>query len=324
MSTPSYPGALDTLGSSIMPTAATLDARNLGAATPGVNEHSDLHDTLAQAIIALETLAGITGATDAASLLGQIATGWTACSVSTWTCNSVNVAASGTSCGSYNIFCSTNLTGIIGIGDRIRLVHSGTTKYFIVANVSWNAGSNGLFVVTLLSPNQLDFSQADLTATTVTSVCYSHAKNPAGFPTVASRDWVCLLFSTTSRTQASPVSGTWYNAESLVVPVGAWKISAQFMLEAISNGSTINASATGGLATSSNTAPIAGLQAFTFAQSAATNSVVISPSFVQTWISLTSALTYYLNYAEGITGQATAGIRGDSSGTFIVAECGLL
>lgn len=117
-----------------------------------------------------------------------------------------------------------DLTASIPLGSRIKLTHAAATKYFLVTAI--NATTITLYGGTGYT----------LAATAITAPFFSIAKAPVGFnldPTV----WTETLTDSGNRTQASPVSGTWYNPGGLFldVPIGLWQINYSVPLEMIAS-----------------------------------------------------------------------------------------
>lgn len=128
-----------------------------------------------------------------------------------WSSISATLTYSSADAPVYVVTTSADLTGSISVGMKIRLTHSSTTKYFIVVAIS---GSS----ITLYGGT--DYT---LAAGAITSPSYSTSRVPYGFPANPTK-WTVETTDTSDRTQASPVSGTWYNLGSLshTVPIGAW------------------------------------------------------------------------------------------------------
>ena len=70
-----------------------------------------------------------------------------------------------------------DMSAVLAVGDRIRLVQSGATKYFYVVGVSVSGG-----ITTVTVTGGSDYSLANAA---ITSPCVSNAASPAGFP-----DWL--------------------------------------------------------------------------------------------------------------------------------------
>lgn len=107
------------------------------------------------------------------------------------------------------------------------------TKYFIVTNVGEYSGS----ATQITMYGGTDFSLAN---STITNPRFSAAKVPFGFNANPDK-WSVTAMSAVDYSQASPVSGNWYNLGwvNIAAPIGLWVCSYQ-----------VNANATAGSATS--------------------------------------------------------------------------
>ena len=146
--------------------------------------------------------------TTLATVLSTIASGWTSISA-TLTYSSADAPT-------YVCTTSSDMTGSIGVGMRIKLTHSASTKYFIVTAI--NASTITLYGGT-------DYT---LAATAITAPYYSNVKAPLGFPLYPTK-WTVKVTDASSRTQATPTQNTWYNLGSVTisVPIGAWNVDYQ-------------------------------------------------------------------------------------------------
>ncbi len=131
-----------------------------------------------------------------------------------WVSISATLTYSSADAPTYVCTTSTDMTGSIGVGCRIKLTHSASTKYFIVTAIDAST-------ITLYGGT--DYT---LAATAITAPYFSNVKAPLGFP-VDPTKWTQTTTSVTEYSQATPVQDTWYNlnaALSLVVPIGAWRL----------------------------------------------------------------------------------------------------
>jgi hypothetical protein len=114
---------------------------------------------------------------------------------------------------------SVDLTGIVGLGMRIKLTQT-TTKYFIVT------------AITTSSITMYGGTDYTLTSDAISNVYYSSQKTPFGFPMSADK-WSIIKTDSSDRSQSSPNGGTWYNLGGvyLDIPIGYWdlgyKVTAQ-------------------------------------------------------------------------------------------------
>ena len=116
---------------------------------------------------------------------------------------------------SFTVTITGDLTTKYSAGMRVKLTHSATTKYFIITKVAYSAPDT-----TLTLYGGTDYT---LSAGAITSPFFSTHKAPLGFPLDPTK-WTVETTDVTSRSQASPVSGTWYNlgTVNIVLPIGAW------------------------------------------------------------------------------------------------------
>jgi hypothetical protein len=114
---------------------------------------------------------------------------------------------------------SVDLTGMVGLGMRIKLTQT-TTKYFIVT------------AITTSSITMYGGTDYTLTSDAISNVYYSSQKTPFGFPMSADK-WSIIKTDSSDRSQSSPNGGTWYNLGGvyLDIPIGYWdlgyKVTAQ-------------------------------------------------------------------------------------------------
>lgn len=110
-----------------------------------------------------------------------------------------------------------DLSTVLTPGTRIKLTQT-TAKYFIVTKVAFSTNTT----VTVYGGTDYDLANA-----AITSPYYSRAKAPAGFPLDPTK-WTVEVTDSTNRSQASPVSGTWYNLgttnSQITIPIGLWNV----------------------------------------------------------------------------------------------------
>ena len=184
-------------------TTRAMTASNLTAKMDTDGTLAGNSDTRIPSQKAVKTYADTKTTLDA--VLSTIASGFTSISA-TLTFSSADAPT-------YVCTTSTDLTGIIGVGYRIKLTHSASTKFFIVTAI--DASSITLYGGT-------DYT---LAATAITAPYYSNVKAPLGFP-LDPLKWQVNATDSTERSQV-PVAGTWYNLGSLsiTVPIGCWHLS---------------------------------------------------------------------------------------------------
>lgn len=218
------------------------------------------------------------------------------------------------------ISANADMTSLVGVGDRIKLIQSATQKYFIVTAVG--AFSGGATLVTVFGGTDYTLANAS-----ITTPFYSHVKNPFGFPPNPDK-WTVAVSDTTNATQATPTAATWYNLNEIIIPVpiGAWELEYDALEELIV---TVAAVTTEGvritLSTANNTESNA---AFTKG-----NTVVIpvvvggvtrwGVTFGPRVLAVTTRTPYYLNGFAGAGGTSIS-FRGDVSTTKIYLVCAYL
>jgi len=124
----------------------------------------------------------------------------------------------------YTVTCSGDYTYIIPVGAKIALTHSGSTKFFIVVNVSYSSPNT-----TFTLYGGTDYT---LDAGAITDPYYSIAKAPVGFP-LSPAKWTVTFTDSTKREQVTPTTSTWYNLGSLsvAVPIGAWRVRSKILAQ---------------------------------------------------------------------------------------------
>ena len=108
-------------------------------------------------------------------------------------------------------------TGYLQAGDKIKLTNA-SVKYFIVLSVSYSSPDT-----TVVGFGGTDYELAN---SAITDVFYSSAKTPMGFPMEKSK-W--SIVETSSYTKANPVSGTYFTADQIAIPLGIWDVKYSVM-----------------------------------------------------------------------------------------------
>lgn len=118
-------------------------------------------------------------------------------------------------------------TGRYSPGMRVRLKQGGGYLYFIITLVAYDGGTS-LTTVTLYGGTTYVLANA-----AITDNSFSTTKVPTGFPADPTK-WEVSLVDAANRTQAAPAGTTWYNpgALTITVPVGAWDVFYEAMLQA--------------------------------------------------------------------------------------------
>ena len=215
-----------------------------------------------------------------------------------------------------------DMTGKIGVGNRIELVQSGSTKYFIVTAVG--AFSGGATLITMYGGTDFDLANE-----TISSPKYSRVKAPFGFPLDRTK-WRVTLTDTTSRDQSSPVAGTWYNigSVSMDVPIGQWRLywTGAVQIQATTSGTALVAGFAGALSTANNSASddeLVGRYTFSF-PTTVTNGLGRAAIFKEMIVTLASKTTYYAIINTGASGVSTISFPNSIVSLVIVAESAYL
>lgn len=297
---------------------------NTGAALVDV-ELQNLHKALTQAT---ETQAGtVELATNGEGLLGSdtaraitaavlaymgIKTGWIP-DTNTWTYSSADSPT-------FVISINADMTGLIGVGDKIKLTQT-TAKYFIVTAVGSFSGSATLITVY----GGTDYTLANAA---ITSPYYSHHRSPFGFP-MSRNKWRVTYSNTADATQASPASGTWYNAgsQSVSLPIGQWRIYWEGVvgMSVTTTGTAQNMGVRATLSTANNSESDADFTAsFTItAPNTLSNSAGRQTVHREKILDLASKTTYYLN-VQTVQSLSSIGFFGSVITTVVIAECAYL
>lgn len=217
--------------------------------------------------------------TTLATVLSTIASGWTSISA-TLTYSSADAPT-------YVCTTSSDLTGSIGVGMRIKLTHSASTKFFIVTAIDAS---------TITFYGGTDYT---LSATAITAPYYSNVKAPLGFPLDPTKWQFTIISDTTSRTQAASAS-TWTNIASLSgnIPIGAWDVD--FHVDGFSDRTSAGTgdSCSFALSTANNTASDEELTAMCgyYGSGVASSSDLIGGHATgRKYLVLAAKTTYYLN-----------------------------
>lgn len=148
----------------------------------------------------------------AANLVAASTTGWVT-DANTWSYSSADSPT-------FVISVNADMTTVLSVGMRIKLTQT-TDKYFIVTAVG--AFGGGVTLVTVYGGTDYTLANA-----AITNPYYSTSKAPLGFPLDPTK-WTVRVTDATSRSQASPVNGTWYNlgSNTISIPIGAWLVRYQ-------------------------------------------------------------------------------------------------
>lgn len=146
--------------------------------------------------------------------------GWVV-DANTWTFSSADAPV-------YVVSVNADMTALVSVGMRIRLVHGAATKYFLVHAVG--AFGGGVTLLTLYGGTTYTLS-----ATAITSTYYSSAQVPFAFPSNPG-SWTVTATDTTNASQAAPTADVWYNVGSVQIsaPIGVWKANYSVDLQVVS------------------------------------------------------------------------------------------
>jgi len=216
----------------------------------------------------------------------------------------------------FTVTCKGDYTGIIPVGARISLTHSGTTKYFIVTKTAYASPST-----TLTLYGGTDYTLSD---STITDAYYSPVKAPIGFPLDPAK-WTVLLSDSTDRHQSSPVKNTIYNPGSLSIslPIGIWNVSFQVILVCAASSGTMT-DVYGGVSTSLSSFDNQALRGRAYL-GGPTAGVFIGLLYRSTVLNIATKTTYYVICMTDLDNQSVIGFNGASdASTEVRAVCAYL
>lgn len=229
-----------------------------------------------------------------------VESGWTV-APGTWTYSSADAPT-------FVIGTSIDLTGVIGLGDKIKLTQT-TVKYFIVTAIT---------NTTITVYGGTDYT---LLSATISSPSYSKAKSPLGFP-IDPLKWTITTSDTSLQTKGSPAANTWYNTGSISIalPVGSWNIYAKARAEAdITPAKALNVFIT--LSTANNSESNVD---FTFANSTNSGLNAGATMSIQKNLLIASATTYYLNHKTAVASATNLYFTNNTTKAIITATCAYL
>jgi hypothetical protein len=217
------------------------------------------------------------------------------------------------------ISIDADMTGLIGVGNRIELVQSGSTKYFIVMAVGTYSG--GATLITVFGGTDFDLANV-----TISTPRYSRVYAPFGFPMDKTK-WRVIVTDTTNREQTSPSAGAYYNPGSLSidVPIGHWRLywSGAVQVQLTTSGTAVAAGFAGSLSTSSSSESddeLTGRYTFSFPNTL-TNGTGRAAIFKEMLVTLASKTTYYAIINTGVSGVSSIMFPNAIVAMVIVAEC---
>lgn len=235
-------------------------------------------------------------------------------STSAWTSYSAVTPTSGTlSDPSFElVFAGVDLTSTIYPGMRIKLTQS-TTKYFIVTKVAFSTNT------TMTVYGGTDYELISTGTTVVSNFSYSTHKAPPGFPLDPSK-WTETTTSTSTDSQSTPTSGTWYNpgSRSLAVPIGIWKLQYECTMLGQINGAAVSVLST--LSTANNSESDTDMTAYVSSQAGtSTDFRAYNTVHREKTLVLTAAETRYLNIKTVTSSMSQIAFDGALSKTIIRA-----
>lgn len=211
---------------------------------------------------------------------------------------------------------STDISGYVWAGMRVRVKQAGVYLYFIVTKVVFSTNTT----ITMYGGTDYDLANA-----TIQEVGVSIEKAPIGFPLDPIK-WTVITTSTADDTQASPAVSTWYNlgSRNIVIPIGTWRVEYQVVGKSVVNGAAMVIYAT--LSTATNSQSDADFTS-RYQTNGATdaNFLVAGPLSKSKYLNLTSKTTYYLNGQVGVASAADLTFLGSGGGTTVIrAICAYL
>lgn len=232
-----------------------------------------------------------------------------------WTILSTSLTYASTDGHTFVANTSSDVTGIVQLGDRIKLTNQSALQYFIVTAITSST-------ITLYGGTTYS-----ITNTAITLPSYSHAKTPFGFNTNPSV-WTESSVTTSDNTQTSASASTWYNPGTiqLAIPIGAWNVNFSAPTTGIyaTQGSTIAVYTA--LSTSNSSVSDTDLQGYASLTTVASTIFGIDHLINrQKAIILTSKTPYFLIcQIAAVSGSTTIGFEGSKAPIIIRSVCAYL
>lgn len=220
--------------------------------------------------------------------------------------SSVNFTHNSSDSPTFVINTDTDLTGILSVGMKIRLVDSGTQYFFITAIDS----------STITVFGGASAGAGALSGGAISSVYYSVQKSPFGFPTDFAT-WTLEYTDDQSRTQNSPTQNDWYNlgSASLDIHIGDWIVEYEVNGQVESGGPV----AGGFFVTLSTTNNSESHPRMTCSLNATVANFMGSPNFRRDFFTIASKTTYFLNTKVNVASISVISNKGDDGDTIIRA-----
>ncbi len=222
----------------------------------------------------------------------------------------------------YSSWDSTVYTGVITVpsgaaskysaGMRIKISQTtGGTKYGIITKVADTALT--VFFGT-------DYT---LNNEAISNPYYSTQKAPLGFP-LSPAKWTVEEVDDQRRSVNTPTASTWYNADSINIPLGCWEVEYKVMGNFREPANT-NASYLLTLSTANNNESDTRFTSYyNIGVLSNATEVTMSLSLPQMPLTLAEKTTYYLNYMTPSSGIDYIRVQGDTRPTIIRAICAYL
>jgi hypothetical protein len=233
-------------------------------------------------------------------------------SVDPWISDTNTWSYSSADSPTFVISVNADMTGLIGVGMRIKLTQT-TAKYFIVTAVG--AYSGGVTLITVYGGT--DYTLAD---EAISSPAYSFAKVPIGFPLTDDKWTVAFTDSVSRNLGSAPTANQWYNFSPLYqsIPLGYWRVSIRVMGQ-VSTTSVASMGIT--LSDANNTQSDERFTAWAYGLQ--NGDRLYNYAFVDNIpLALTVKTTYYINIRTNVGSNLY--IRGDGFTTLLKAVCAYL
>lgn len=209
-----------------------------------------------------------------------------------------------------------DLTAVYTVGTRLKLTQStGGTKYFIVTAVAFSTDTT----VTIYGGTDYTLNNE-----AISSPFFSREKAPVGMPMTPAK-WTVTTTDTSSRTQATPVAGTWYNLGtlSLTIPIGVWRVEYFVNAGAVDTTSVTGFGANVTLSTGNNSETDKLFSGFFQVNGITVSGDVYNMITRAQILTLAAKTQYFLNAKSGFN-LTSLEFRGDISTTLIQAICAYL
>ena len=231
-------------------------------------------------------------------------------SVNDWTAASGVLSYSSADSPIFVAGTTVDLSGAVGPGKRIKLVQSGTTKYFIVVAISSTT-------ITLYGGTDYTLANA-----AISDVYYSGLKAPFGFP-LDPEKWTVTATDTANRETVGPTINVWYNAFSFSIPIGSWLMKSKSHPYGYDNdgGSSVQHT----ISTANNSESDAELTVAWYFEGAVAAAVLAQATgYVEKPIIKSAKATHYLNYRTVESGMVTVGVGGATIKSIVRLVCAYL